>query len=204
MSQKYLIHISEQAEAFREKPETESDWRDGAKLKQGEQEYDRYSRQEEAPQIIHKIKRQEPSETCCQYCGGDLDDPREVSVEQLELATARMLTGKYYEHLLLYRQSEVFSPSGSWTGSSITLQLNWGMLESYSSAEWRLYNYVMNTRKVHTDDTSVKVLAPGRKRQKQGTYELMSMMIEIPVRIFPGAKVRVLTGPAGILPGATP
>ncbi len=26
-----------------------------------------------------------------------------------------------------------------------------------------LYRYVMNTRKVHTDDTPVKVLAPGQK-----------------------------------------
>ena len=31
-----------------------------------------------------------------------------------------------------------------------------------------LYNYVMNTRKVHTDDTPVKVLAPGRKKTKTG------------------------------------
>ncbi|MCW7326644.1 IS66 family transposase [Escherichia coli] len=29
------------------------------------------------------------------------------------------------------------------------------------------YRCVMNTRKVHTDDTPVKVLAPGRERQKQ-------------------------------------
>ncbi|OAL97442.1 transposase [Escherichia coli] len=31
-----------------------------------------------------------------------------------------------------------------------------------------LYSYVMNTRKVHTDDTPVKVLAPGRKKAKTG------------------------------------
>ena len=31
-----------------------------------------------------------------------------------------------------------------------------------------LYRYVMNTRKVHTDDTPVKVLAPGRKKAKTG------------------------------------
>ena len=31
-----------------------------------------------------------------------------------------------------------------------------------------LYRYVMNTRKVHTDDTPVKVLAPGQKKAKTG------------------------------------
>ncbi len=31
-----------------------------------------------------------------------------------------------------------------------------------------LYRYVMNTRKVHTDDTPVKVLAPGLKKTKTG------------------------------------
>ncbi|MCW7292295.1 IS66 family transposase [Escherichia coli] len=39
-----------------------------------------------------------------------------------------------------------------------------------------LYRYVMNTRKVHTDDTPVKVLAPGRKRQKQDASGRMSGM----------------------------
>ncbi|WP_254659049.1 IS66 family transposase, partial [Klebsiella pneumoniae] len=31
-----------------------------------------------------------------------------------------------------------------------------------------LYRYVMNTRKIHTDDTPVKVLAPGQKKAKTG------------------------------------
>ncbi|EFA4228589.1 transposase [Escherichia coli O11:H15] len=31
-----------------------------------------------------------------------------------------------------------------------------------------LYRYVMNARKLHTDDTPVKVLAPGRKKAKTG------------------------------------
>ncbi len=31
-----------------------------------------------------------------------------------------------------------------------------------------LYRYVMNTRKLHTDDTPVKVLAPGLKKTKTG------------------------------------
>ncbi|MFT3523506.1 IS66 family transposase, partial [Klebsiella pneumoniae] len=30
------------------------------------------------------------------------------------------------------------------------------------------YNYVMNCRKLHTDDTPVPVLAPGRKKTKTG------------------------------------
>ncbi|GHN99102.1 hypothetical protein MY007_46750 [Escherichia coli] len=33
-----------------------------------------------------------------------------------------------------------------------------------------LYRYVMNTRKVHTDDTPVKVLAPGQKKGENRAY----------------------------------
>ncbi len=45
-----------------------------------------------------------------------------------------------------------------------------------------LYRYVMNTRKLHTDDTPVKVLALGLKRRKQGASGRMSGMIAMRVR----------------------
>ncbi|EHX90756.1 hypothetical protein ECDEC14B_5362 [Escherichia coli DEC14B] len=35
-----------------------------------------------------------------------------------------------------------------------------------------LYRYVMNTRKLHTDDTPVKVLAPGLKKRNRAHLDV--------------------------------
>lgn len=76
-------------------------------LKQHEQESDRYSGRKNEPQVprqlrqsrhrrplpehlLREIKRLEPAETCCPKCGGELDYPREVSAEQLELVSCAL------------------------------------------------------------------------------------------------------------------
>ncbi|EJA9120249.1 IS66 family transposase, partial [Escherichia coli] len=81
---------------------------------------------------------------------------------------ARVLTGKYCEHLPLYRQSEIFARQG--IELSRALLSNWvdACCQLMTPLNDTLYRYVMNTRKVHTDDTPVKVLAPGRKKAKTG------------------------------------
>ncbi|EES3797877.1 TPA: IS66 family transposase [Escherichia coli] len=77
----------------------------------------------------------------------------------------RVLTGKY---LPLYRQSEIFARQG--VELSRALLSNWvdACCQLMTPLNDALYRYVMNTRKVHTDDTPVKVLAPGRKKAKTG------------------------------------
>ncbi|EPS5956745.1 IS66 family transposase [Escherichia coli] len=81
---------------------------------------------------------------------------------------ARVLTGKYCEHLPLYRQSEIFARQG--VELSRALLSNWvdACCQLMTPLNDALYRYVMNTRKVHTDDTPVKVLTPGRKKAKTG------------------------------------
>ncbi len=81
---------------------------------------------------------------------------------------ARVLTGKYCEHLPLYRQSEIFARQG--VELSRALLSNWvdACCQLMTPLNDALYRYVMNTRKVHTDDTPVKVLAPGLKKTKTG------------------------------------
>lgn len=81
---------------------------------------------------------------------------------------ARVLTGKYCEHLPLYCQSEIFARQG--VELSRALLSNWvdACCQLMTPLNDVLYRYVMNTRKVHTDDTPVKVLAPGRKKAKTG------------------------------------
>ncbi len=68
----------------------------------------------------------------------------------------------------LYRQSEIFARQG--IELSRALLSNWvdACCQLMTPLNDALYRYVMNTRKVHTDDTPVKVLAPGRKKAKTG------------------------------------
>ena len=81
---------------------------------------------------------------------------------------ARVLAGQYCEHLPLYRQSEIFARQG--VELSRALLSNWvdACCQLMTPLNDALYRYVMNTRKVHTDDIPVKVLAPGRKKAKTG------------------------------------
>ena len=71
-----------------------------------------------------------------------------------------MLTGKYCEHLPLYRQSEIFARQG--VELSRALLSNWidACCQLMTPLNDALYRHVMNTRKVHTDDT------PGQQRTR--------------------------------------
>jgi transposase len=81
---------------------------------------------------------------------------------------ARVLTAKYCEHLPLYRQTEIFARQG--VDLSRALLSNWvdDCCRLMAPLDEALYHYVMDCRKLHTDDTPVPVLAPGRKKTKTG------------------------------------
>ncbi len=79
-----------------------------------------------------------------------------------------MLTAKYCEHLPLYRQCEIFARQG--VDLSRALLSNWvdACCRLMAPLDEALYRYVMDCHKLHTDDTPVPVLAPGRKKTKTG------------------------------------
>ena len=79
-----------------------------------------------------------------------------------------MLTAKYCEHLPLYRQCEIFARQG--VDLSRALLSNWvdACCRLMAPLDEALYHYVMDCHKLHTDDTPVPVLAPGRKKTKTG------------------------------------
>lgn len=79
---------------------------------------------------------------------------------------ARVLTAKYCEHQPLYRQTEIFARQG--VDLSRALLSNWvdACCRLMAPLDEALYHYVMDCRKLHTDDTPVPVLAPGRKKTK--------------------------------------
>ena len=81
---------------------------------------------------------------------------------------AHVLVGKYADHLPLYRQSEIYAREGveldrstlaDWVGKSAQL------LTPLVAA---LKDYVLDTDKLHADDTTVPVLQPGRGKTKTG------------------------------------
>ncbi|WP_413739798.1 IS66 family transposase [Sodalis sp. RH14] len=81
---------------------------------------------------------------------------------------ARVMTAKYAEHSPLYRQSEIFARQGV-TLSRATMA-GWVGLCSNLLAPLAdaVCDYVMDTGKVHVDDTPVDVLQPGKGKPKTG------------------------------------
>jgi transposase len=81
---------------------------------------------------------------------------------------AHIAVAKFCDHLPLYRQSVIYSREGielsrstlaDWIGKTCHL------LRPLDDA---LQRYVMDSKKIHGDDTPVPVLQPGRKTTKQG------------------------------------
>ena len=81
---------------------------------------------------------------------------------------AHILVSKYADHLPLYRQSEIYARQGveierstmaEWVGRCFHL------LDPLTEA---LARYVLDTQKLHADDTTIPVLEPGRGKTKTG------------------------------------
>jgi len=83
---------------------------------------------------------------------------------------AHVFTGKFCDHLPYYRQSQIYARDGIYLDRS-TLS-KWGgegslLIEPLVEA---LRRYVLNTEKLHGDDTPLPVLAPGNGKTKQGRF----------------------------------
>jgi transposase len=83
---------------------------------------------------------------------------------------AHVLAGKYCTHLPLYRQSQIYSRLGvdldrsilaKWVGEASAL------MEPLVEV---LRRYVMNSAKLHGDDTPLPVLAPGNGKTKKARF----------------------------------
>lgn len=81
---------------------------------------------------------------------------------------AHVAVAKFLDHLPLYRQSHIYSREGVELSRSTLadwIGLTCALLRPLNDA---LKHYVMAAGKIHTDDTPVPVLQPGRKSTKQG------------------------------------
>ena len=119
-----------------------------------------------------KVIRTERVKKACTKCDCIVEAPAPSRPIERGIAgpglLARVLTGKYCEHLPLYRQSEIFARQG--VELSRALLSNWvdACCQLMTPLNDALYRHVMNTRELHTDYTPVKVLAPGLKKTKTG------------------------------------
>ena len=115
-----------------------------------------------------KVIRTERVKKACTKCDCIVEAPAPSRPIERGIAgpglLARVLTGKYCEHLPLYRQSEIFACQG--IELSCALLSNWvdACCQLMTPLNDALYRYVMNT----DDDTPVKVLAQSRKKAKTG------------------------------------
>ena len=81
---------------------------------------------------------------------------------------AHVAVAKFLDHLPLYRQSHIYSREGVEINRSTLadwIGLTCALLRPLNEA---LKRYVLSAEKIHTDDTPVPVLQPGRKQTKQG------------------------------------
>jgi transposase len=81
---------------------------------------------------------------------------------------AHVLVAKYADHLPLYRQAEIYARSGLELERSTLADWVGGASRLLAPLGEALRRYVMATGKLHADDTTVPVLAPGTGKTKTG------------------------------------
>jgi transposase len=79
-----------------------------------------------------------------------------------------VLVSKYADHLPLYRQAEIYAREGVELDRSTMAEWVGGCSRLLEPLVEMLRRHVMSAAKLHTDDTPVPVLAPGRGKTKTG------------------------------------
>lgn len=81
---------------------------------------------------------------------------------------AHVLVGKYADHLPLYRQSEIYAREGIELPRSTLAEWVGGAHHLLRPLVAALRRYVLDTDKLHGDDTPIPVLAPGKGKTATG------------------------------------
>jgi transposase len=81
---------------------------------------------------------------------------------------AHILTGKYSDHLPLYRQAQIYAREGVELDRSTMAEWVGGCTQLMTPLAEALARYVFAAGKLHADDTPVPVLDPGRGKTKTG------------------------------------
>lgn len=81
---------------------------------------------------------------------------------------AHVITGKYADHIPLYRQSEIYEREGIDLERSTLADWVGGAMRTLEPLVERLRRHVLEATKLHADDTPIPVLAPGNGKTKTG------------------------------------
>jgi transposase len=83
---------------------------------------------------------------------------------------AHVITAKFADHTPLYRQSQIFAREGVELDRSILARWVGEAAALLAPIAELLRRYVLDTKKLHGDDTPVPVLAPGTGKTKTGRF----------------------------------
>jgi len=83
---------------------------------------------------------------------------------------AHVITAKYADHTPLYRQSQIFAREGVELERSVLARWVGEGAALLTPLAEVLRRYVLNTEKLHGDDTPIPVLAPGNGKTKTGRF----------------------------------
>ena len=106
----------------------------------------------------------------CRCCETITQAPAPNRPIQRSYASAELLayitTGKYMDHLPLYRQCEILARHGVQISDSTMGDWIGGVHELLAPLLEELRKYVFTAKKLHADDTPIRVLAPGTGKTK--------------------------------------
>jgi transposase len=119
-----------------------------------------------------KVIRQVRPKLSCGNCQRVVQEAAPSRAVERSLAgpgmLAHVLVAKFADHLPLYRQSEMYARDGIELERSTLADWVGGASRVLAPLVEALRRYVMDTAKLHGDDTPVPVLAPGTGRTKTG------------------------------------
>jgi transposase len=116
---------------------------------------------------------------------------------------AHVLTSKYLDHLPLYRQAAIFERYGVQLARSTLVGWVAESTSRLAPLAEALQDQVLASPVVHTDDTPVPVLDPGRGKTKTGRLWVYARPPTLgpPATVYHYTPSRARAGPAGVLEG---
>jgi len=106
----------------------------------------------------------------CRKCDAIVQAPLPAKLLDRSYASpgllARILVSKYVEHTPLYRQSEIYARHGLELSRNTMVRWVQALAEKLSPLADALNRYILSAGKVHTDDTTVPVQAPGNGKTR--------------------------------------
>jgi transposase len=119
-----------------------------------------------------KVIRHVREKHACAQCAAILQQPAPSRPIDRGLAgpglLAHLLAGKYYYHLPLYRQSQIYDYAGMYIDRSTLAQWVGAASRLMAPLVQAVRRHVLSAQQLHADDTPLPVLDPGRGRTKTG------------------------------------